>query len=108
VSSFAEPVKDRFEKVRILEVDEIFLGFKKHQTIPLAEWHYDYVLGERLRQVGLILLADSPSCEVEAVKHEYNPFYGVQFHPERVNIKGELHKEGYKVIENFYSNIVKR
>ena len=108
VASLAEPVKDRFEKVRIVEVDEIFLGFEKQQTIPLAQWHYDYVSKESLDQVGLVLLADSHSCEVEAVKHKHNPFYGVQFHPERIDIKGESHLEGYKVIENFYGNVVKR
>jgi GMP synthase-like glutamine amidotransferase len=108
VASLHEPVKDRFEKVRIVEVDEIFADFEKNQTIPLAQWHYDYVLRESLDQPGLVLLADSYSCEVEAVKHKHNPFYGVQFHPERVNIKGQSHLEGYRVIENFYRNVVKR
>jgi len=108
VAYFAEPIKDRFEKVRIIEVDEIFVGFEKYQTIPLAQWHYDYVLKESLNQADLVLLADSPSCEVEAVKHKHKPFYGVQFHPERINIKDESHLEGYKVIENFYKNVIKR
>lgn len=108
VASFDEAVKDRFEKVRIIEVDEIFDGFEIQQTIPLAQWHYDYVLRESLDQAGLVLLADSDSCEVEAVKHKRNLFYGVQFHPERVEIKGYSHLEGYKVIENFYRNVVKR
>jgi GMP synthase-like glutamine amidotransferase len=108
VASFAKPIKDRFEKVRIIEVDEIFAGFEKYQTIPLAQWHYDYVLKENLNQADLVLLADSTSCEVEAVKHKHKPFYGVQFHPERINIKGESHLEGYKVIENFYKNVIKR
>jgi GMP synthase-like glutamine amidotransferase len=108
VASLTKPVENRFEKVRIVEVDEIFVGFEKHQTIPLAQWHHDYVLRESLDQAGLVLLADSNSCEVEAVKHKHSPFYGVQFHPERVNIKGQSHLEGYKVIENFYGNVVKR
>ena len=47
------------------------------------------------------LLADSLSCEVEAVKHKSEPFYGVQFHPERINVKSESHSEGHRVIENF-------
>jgi len=108
VASFVKPVKDRFEKVRIIEVDEIFDGFKKDQSIPLAEWHYDYVLKVNLNQIDLVLLADSHSCEVEAIKHKHNPFYGVQFHPERVDIKGQSYLEGYKVIENFHRNVVKR
>ena len=92
----------------MVEADEIFIGFEEYQTIPLAQWHYDYVLRESLDQVGLVLLADSNSCEVEAIKHKHKPFYGVQFHPERVDIKGESHLEGYKVIENFYRKVVKR
>ncbi len=108
VDFLAEPVKDRFERVRIVEVDEIFAGFDKHQTIPLAQSHYDYVLRESLDQAGLVLLADSNSCEVEAVRHKHNPFYGVQFHPERIDIKGQSYPEGHKVIENFYRNVVKR
>lgn len=108
VASLAQPVQDRFEKIRIVEVDEIFVGFEKYQTLPLAQRHYDYVLSEGLGQVGLVLLADSPSCEVEAVKLEQSPFYGLQFHPERINIKGQSHLEGYKIIENFYRNVVKR
>jgi len=108
VGSLAEPVKDRFEEIRVVEVDEIFSGFEEFETIPLAQSHYDYVLRESLGEAGFILLADSNSCEVEAVKHRQYPFYGVQFHPERTNLKGETHLEGHQIIENFYRNVVKR
>ena len=108
VGSLPQPVFDQFEKVRVVEVDEIFAGFAKHETIPLSESHYDYVLKESLDQAGMVLLADSASCEVEAVKHKSRPFYGVQFHPERINVGSESHPEGYRVIENFFSSVVKR
>ena len=108
VGSLAEPVIDRFEEVHIVEVDEIFTGFEERPMIPLAQSHYDYVIKESLNQAGLVLLADSPSCEVEAIKHKNNPFYGVQFHPERINIKRESHLEGHKIIENFYKNVVEQ
>jgi len=98
----------RFEKVRVVDVDGLFAGFAQQQTIPLAESHYDYVLRESLDQAGMMLLADSSSCEVEAVKHKSKPFYGVQFHPERINVESESHPEGHRVIENFFSNCVKR
>jgi GMP synthase (glutamine-hydrolysing) len=98
----------RFEKVRVVDVDGLFAGFAQQQTIPLAESHYDYVLKESLDQAGMMLLADSSSCEVEAVKHKSKPFYGVQFHPERINVESESHPEGHRVIENFFSNVVKR
>lgn len=108
VASLAEPIIDKFEKVRIVEVDEIFAGFEKNQIVPLAQSHYDYVLKESLHKAGFILLADSSSCEVEAIKHKLNPFYGVQFHPELMSIQGQKHPEGQRIIENFYRNVVKR
>jgi GMP synthase-like glutamine amidotransferase len=108
VGSLAQPVIGKFEKVRVVDVDGIFAGFAQRQTIPLAESHYDYVLKESLDQAGMVLLADSSSCEVEAVKHKSKPFYSVQFHPERINIGSESHPEGHRVIENFYGNVVKR
>jgi GMP synthase (glutamine-hydrolysing) len=108
VGSLAQPVIGRFEKVKVVDVDGIFSGFAQQQTIPLAESHYDYVLKESLDQAGMVLLADSSSCEVEAVKHKSKPFYGVQFHPERINVESESHPEGHRIIENFFSNVVKR
>ncbi len=108
VGSLSDPVNSRFEKVRIVEVDEIFAGFERHETIPLAQYHYDYVLKENLDEADPVLLADSQSCEVEAIKHKHNPFYGVQFHPERIDIGDQTHQEGHKVIENFCRNVVRR
>jgi GMP synthase-like glutamine amidotransferase len=108
VGSLPQPVFDRFEKVWVVDVDEIFAGFAKLETIPMSENHYDYVLKESLDLAGLVLLADSASCEVEAVKHKSKPFYGVQFHPERITIKNQSHPEGHRVIGNFYKNVVKR
>jgi len=101
-----KPVMDRFEMVRVLEADELFLGYEIGEKIPLAENHYDYVKRKGLDESGFQLLADSASCEVEAIKHRSKPFYGVQFHPERLEIKGEEHKDGNKVIENFYRHVV--
>jgi len=108
VGSLAQPVLDRFETVRVVDGDGIFAVFRENQTLALSENHYDYVLKENLEQAGFFLLADSASCEVEAVKHKTNPFYGVQFHPERINVKSECHSEGHRIIENFYRNTVKR
>ena len=81
VGSLPQPVFDRFEQIRVVDVNEIFAGFAEQQTIPLLENHYDYVLKESLGEAGSILLADSASCEVEAVKHKSKLFYGVQFNP---------------------------
>jgi GMP synthase-like glutamine amidotransferase len=103
-----QSVINRFEQVRLIQTCELFTGFKESQTIVLAQYHNDYVQKDGLDEAGFELLADSSSCEVEAVKHKTKPFYGCQFHPERATIKGETHPEGHAIIESFYRNIVKR
>lgn len=46
-----------------------------------------------------ILLADSPNCHIEIMRHQVYPLYGVQFHPERFD---EKHPAGYTILENFF------
>lgn len=108
VGLLAQPVLDRFEKVQQVKADAIFDGFSKDRSILLSENHFDCVLKEGLEEADMLLLANSDSCEVEAVRHKSNPFYGVQFHPERITVKGETHPEGHRIIANFYRNVVKR
>ena len=103
-----QPVINRFEQVNIIQTGDILSRFRKNQTVPLAEYHNDYVLRDSLASAGFNLLADSSSCEVEAVKHQSKLFFGVQFHPERITIENETHLEGHKILENFYANNVKR
>jgi GMP synthase (glutamine-hydrolysing) len=109
VEALAEPIIDRFEKVHIIKDDAIFSGFKTDQTGPVFfESHNDKVKKNNLNKAGFVLLADSYTCDVEAVRHKTKPFYGVQFHPERTKIESETHPEGHKLIENFYKNVVKK
>ncbi len=103
-----QPVINRFEQVRLIQTCDLFASFPEGQTITLAQYHNDYVQKDGLKEAGFKLLADSASCEVEAVKHETKPFYGVQFHPERVTIKGETRPDGHVIIESFYKSTVKR
>ena len=104
----AQPVIDRFEQVKVIQTGDILSRFRKGQSIPLAQWHNDYVVKDSLEAAGFNLLADSATCEVEAVKYKSKLFFGVQFHPELITIKGETHPEGHKIIDNFYANNVKR
>ena len=108
VASLPRQVANRFEDVKVNRIGKIFAGFKEGQTVRLAENHFDYVLKDSLETAGFTLLADSVSCEVEAVEHKTKPFWGVQFHPERITIQNEAHPEGHRIIENFYSDTVKR
>lgn len=107
LSILKNPVYHKFEQVRIIEADELFDGYKSGDYIPLAQNHNDYVKKLGLSGAGFTLLADSQSCEVEAMKHVSKPLYGVQFHPERIKIKQEEHRDGLKIFENFYKLIVK-
>jgi GMP synthase (glutamine-hydrolysing) len=107
-AALTQPVLDKFEKVKIIQTGDILSRFRRGQTVPLAEWHNDYVLKDSLDAAGFNLLADSASCEVEAVKHKSKLFFGVQFHPERITIGDETHPEGHMVLDNFFCNNVKR
>ena len=108
IAALKQPVIDRFEQVRVIQTGDILARFRMGQTVPLAEYHNDYVLKDSLEAAGFNLLADSASCEVEAVKHKDKLFLGVQFHPERITIGNETHPEGHKILDNFYCNNVKR
>jgi GMP synthase (glutamine-hydrolysing) len=100
VEALAQPVIDKFQ-VRIVNDDEIFSGFKADQAGPFFfESHHEIVKSDSLNTVGFVLLADSRTCEVEAVRHKSKPFYGVQFHPERIKTESDTRPDGHKLIEN--------
>lgn len=83
-----------YETVRILRSDPLFKDLPPE--ILVRESHIEYVALNTLPSAGFELLANSPSCEVEAMKHIEKPFYGVQFHPERSGTIGET------IFENFF------
>jgi len=107
VSSLKTPVKNRFEKIKILKLNELFKGFKKGELLWLYEHHNDYVKESSLKKAGLELLANSQSCEVEAIKHKSKPFYGIQFHAEKFKLKNEIHTEGLLILKNFFEFAIK-
>jgi GMP synthase (glutamine-hydrolysing) len=107
-AALEHPVIDRFEQVKVVATGDILSRFRRGQTVPLAQWHNDYVVKSSLEAAGFNLMADSASCEVEAVKRKDRLFFGLQFHPERITIGNETHPEGHRILDNFYCNNVKR
>lgn len=78
--------------ITILDKDDIFQGVGENMDVWTS--HKDEV---RILPPEFRLLATSPLCEIEAMKHETKPVYGIQFHP-------EVHHttKGYLIFENFH------
>lgn len=79
-------------EINILDDGDLFNGIES----PMLVWssHKDEVnvLPENFK-----LLANSSLCDIEAMKHNEKPIYGIQFHPEVHNTpKGEF------IFNNFY------
>jgi GMP synthase (glutamine-hydrolysing) len=87
-----------YETVRIFEFKDLFKGI--HKEIVVTESHQEFITLETLGKTGFLLIAESDSCQVEAIRHSDLPLYGTQFHFER---SGEI---GEKIIENFYQNVI--
>jgi GMP synthase (glutamine-hydrolysing) len=85
---------DGYYMVRRLSDDKIFEGLG--EKFLVRESHEEII--ENL-PYDFILLADSPSCQIEVMKHVRLPIYGVQFHPERFDDKRPA---GGVILENFF------
>lgn len=85
---------ESYAKTRITIVDEndIFKGVG--DVMDVWSSHKDEV---KTLPPGFKVLAVSPVCEFEAMKHENKPIYGIQFHP-------EVHhtEKGSMIFENFH------
>lgn len=85
---------DGYYMVKTVEKDELFDGLsdkflvrESHEEM-VAKIPYDFKL-----------IAESPNCPIETIKHLVYPHYGVQFHPERFDDK---HPAGLMILENFF------
>ncbi len=78
-------------EVEVLEEDEILKGLPS----KIKTWasHADQVVE---LPPNFQVLARSEVCEIEAMRHETRPLYGVQWHPEVVHTEG-----GIRLLENF-------
>lgn len=82
-----------YDTVRVLEAAPLFLGMP--EEIIAMESHREFVVLRDLDRTGFQLLANSSTCDVEAIRHLSRPLFGVQFHIER---SGEI---GRQVMSNF-------
>jgi GMP synthase (glutamine-hydrolysing) len=85
---------DGYYMVKITEKDDLFDGL--NDKFLVRESHEEMV--SKL-PYDFKILAESPNCPIEAIKHAVNPIYGVQFHPERFDDK---HPAGQMILENFF------
>ena len=79
--------------VQRISNDEIFEGLD--DKFLVCESHREMVVDVPF---DFELLANSPNCPIEVIKHGKLPVYGVQFHPERFDDK---HPAGKSILENF-------
>lgn len=79
-------------EINIKDEDDIFRGLG--DTMRVWASHKDEV---KTLPKEFKVLADSPICDIEAMKHEKKPLYGIQFHPEVYHTEN-----GPKLFENFF------
>ena len=81
--------------VTVTRKDPLFAGLGK--TIHVQQFHRSEV-----QQPGrdLMILAKSSACRIQAFRHRYKPFYGVQFHPEEAT---EAYPDGFQILRNFFA-----
>lgn len=77
--------------VTVLDEDDLFKGLP--ESFIAWESHNDEVVKV---PEGFVVLAESESCKVQAMKHGSRPLYGLQFHPEV-----EHTDNGYEIIQAF-------
>jgi GMP synthase (glutamine-hydrolysing) len=81
------------DTVRVLVDEPLFHGLGGE--IIAMESHREHVRLADLDRAGFELLANSATCDVEAIRHIERPLFGVQFHIER---SGEI---GRAIMANF-------
>jgi len=87
-----------FQKVRILEPDEIFSTWKLGDEILVCQSHKDYVAAIPSEFVCLAVSQVQSKKTIEGMKHKSKPVYGVQAHIERAT---KEKPDGRQVLENF-------
>lgn len=86
--------------IKVLEEKGLFEGIQGisqegSQEIPVARYHSLAAMRDTVPQ-ELVVTAVDRDGEIMAVRHQRNPVYGVQFHPESI-----LTPNGEQIIRNF-------
>lgn len=86
-----------YRTVELEDKDTLLAGLPAR--IRVMQSHY-----EEVKQLPpkFVRIARSEDTDIEAIKHEEKPLYGVQFHPERWN---QENLAGKKILENFIEKI---
>ena len=91
------PMIREYVDTEVLAPDVLFQGLPR--TIRVLESHEEVLAA---LPKGFVLLAQSPSSPIAAVRHSGLPIRGLQFHPER-NTAAEPH--GNTVVANFVRSL---
>ena len=86
-------VASGFLPVRQVKKDPLFAGLPE----TMIMWSNHYCEVKKLPK-EFELLASSPHCRIEAMRHKERPLYGTQFHPEQY---AEPFLHGKKLLANF-------
>jgi GMP synthase (glutamine-hydrolysing) len=81
-------------RVQLVAEDPLFAGLSEQPVVDLG--HYWQLLEV---PTGWRLLASSPICRVQAMRHPERPLYGTQFHP---HFFDEQHQDGKQILDNFF------
>lgn len=90
---------ERKEKINVCRSEPLFHGLQNE--VEMSQSHREYVDPGSMEDVDWVIDAVSASCPVEAMHHMEKPMYGVQFHPERSGLNGEI------LIRNFFERVVR-
>ncbi len=80
-----------WQDIKILNTDDLFKGFTSNERF--VEDHCECISLPNAFKI----LASSNICDVEAMKHQEKPLFGVQFHPEVSD------ENGSRVFKNFFN-----
>jgi len=89
-----------FQNVKILQPNEILSSWKEGDNVTVYQYHKDCL--SELPE-GFVCLAESQSCNIEAMKHRTRPIYGIQAHIERATTENP---HGLQILRNFVENVV--